>query len=369
MANDPTTRLLASAPVSTLAPAPQGTDDGAPAPPPRPQRLRRAHRQPRRRPGRGRRPGGPRVPHQQQHRSDGDRGQHVVADRDHLPRRRRVRRRGPDRRPRAGMGCPGGRDVRRVHRVRGPVDPVVGAARLVVVRRQPAAVVPERVRRRRRPGAGWRRGAGPRWWAGWPPRRPRCAPTRCWPRCSPSTLASANDYGRLLAPFGYWNAIGVCAALGLAPALWAATRRAGPGRLRALTIPAMTLMITVIALSLLALGRPGRASSPSRRGWPFVPLRLRSALMLALAGLCAVPIVVVALHSHNLTTDHIPLAAQDAAGHAFGPVLAGTSWSPLMLSASRRACAMTARHAHGADPPPPRDGPARRRRRSSRSPW
>ena len=45
----------------------------------------------------------------------------------------------------------------------------------------------------------------------------------------PSTLASANDYGRLLAPFGYWNAIGVAAALGLAPALWAATRpRARP---------------------------------------------------------------------------------------------------------------------------------------------
>ena len=65
----------------------------------------------------------------------------------------------------------------------------------------------------------------------------------------PSTLASANDYGRLLAPFGYWNAIGVAAALGLAPALWAATRPSGPTALRALTIPAMTLMITVIALS------------------------------------------------------------------------------------------------------------------------
>ena len=47
------------------------------------------------------------------------------------------------------------------------------------------------------------------------------------------------------------------------------------------------------------------------------------------------PIVVVALHSHNLTVDHIPLAAQDAAGHAFGPVLLGIVLVAVMLSASR----------------------------------
>jgi hypothetical protein len=138
----------------------------------------------------------------------------------------------------------------------------------------------------------------------------------------PATLASANDYGRLLAPFGYWNAIGVCAALGLAPALWAATRRTGPWMLRALTIPAMTLMISVIALSLSRSA--ALVGVVSVAVWAaVVPLRLRTALMLGLAALCAVPIVIVALHSHNLSTDHIQLAAQDAAGHAFGPVLLG----------------------------------------------
>jgi hypothetical protein len=138
----------------------------------------------------------------------------------------------------------------------------------------------------------------------------------------PATLASANDYGRLLAPFGYWNAIGVCAALGLAPALWAATRRTGPWMLRALTIPAMTLMISVIALSLSRSAALVGVVAVAM--WAVVvPLRLRTALMLGVAGLCAVPIVIVALHSHNLSTDHIQLAAQDAAGHAFGPVLLG----------------------------------------------
>ena len=138
----------------------------------------------------------------------------------------------------------------------------------------------------------------------------------------PATLASANDYGRLLAPFGYWNAIGVYAALGLAPALWAATRRTGGWPLRALTIPAMTLMISVIALSLSRSA--ALVGVVAVAVWvAFVPLRLRTTLMLGVAGLCAVPIVIVALHSHNLSTDHIPLAAQDAAGHAFGPVLLG----------------------------------------------
>jgi hypothetical protein len=138
----------------------------------------------------------------------------------------------------------------------------------------------------------------------------------------PTTLAPANDYGRLLAPFGYWNAIGVCAALGLAPALWAATRPASPTVLRALTIPAMTLMISVIALSFSRSA--ALVGVLATAAWAaVVPLRLRTALMLGLAGICAMPIVVVALHSHNLTSDHILLPAQDAAGHAFGPVLLG----------------------------------------------
>jgi hypothetical protein len=138
----------------------------------------------------------------------------------------------------------------------------------------------------------------------------------------PATLASSVYYGRLLAPFGYWNAIGVSAALGLAPALWAATRPEGSTWLRALTVPAMTLMIVVVALSYSRSA--ALVAVVAIAAWlAFVPLRLRSALMLGLAGVCALPIVVVALHSHNLTSDHVSLPAQDAAGHAFGWVLLG----------------------------------------------
>ena len=91
----------------------------------------------------------------------------------------------------------------------------------------------------------------------------------------PTTLAPSNEYGRLLAPFGYWNAIGVCAALGLAPALWAATRAASPTLLRALTIPAMTLMISVIALSFSRSA--ALVGVVAVAAWAaFVPLRLRT---------------------------------------------------------------------------------------------
>jgi hypothetical protein len=136
----------------------------------------------------------------------------------------------------------------------------------------------------------------------------------------PATLAQANTFGRLQAPFGYWNAIGVSAALGLAPALWAATRRSRGIVLRGLAVPAMTLMISVVVLSYSRSAL--LVAVVSIAAWVgFVPLRLRSALMAGLAGLCAIPIVVVALHSHNLTSDLVSMPAQDAAGHAFGPVL------------------------------------------------
>lgn len=135
----------------------------------------------------------------------------------------------------------------------------------------------------------------------------------------PATLAPANRDGRLQAPFGYWNAVGVSGALGLAPALWAASRRSASVVLRGLSAPAMTLMISVVVLSYSRSAV--LVAVVAIAAWTaFVPLRLRSALMLALGGIGAVPIVIVALDSHNLTGDKISMAAQDAAGHAFGPV-------------------------------------------------
>jgi hypothetical protein len=136
----------------------------------------------------------------------------------------------------------------------------------------------------------------------------------------PDTLAASNTYGRLLAPFGYWNAIGVAAAIGLPPCLWLGARRQGGLVTRAFAIPAVTVLISVVVLSysrsalLVALLGAGL--------WiAFVPVRLRAALIAALGGLGAIPIVLWALGSYALTSDHVAPAAQDSAGHSFGLVL------------------------------------------------
>ena len=43
----------------------------------------------------------------------------------------------------------------------------------------------------------------------------------------PGALAADETYARLREPFGYWNAVGLMAALGVPPLLWLAARRTG----------------------------------------------------------------------------------------------------------------------------------------------
>ena len=136
----------------------------------------------------------------------------------------------------------------------------------------------------------------------------------------PDSLAAGNTYGRLQAPFGYWNAVGAAAALGLPACLWAAARRSGGWVLRGIAVPAMTILISVIILS---LSRSALLAAVVGAGGfiAFVPLRLRSTLMLGLGAAGAAPIAGWALSHSALTTDNVTLAAQDSAGHSFGVVL------------------------------------------------
>jgi hypothetical protein len=136
----------------------------------------------------------------------------------------------------------------------------------------------------------------------------------------PATLASANTYGRLLAPFSYWNAIGVAAGLGVPACLWAGARRGRGLVMRALTVPALSLLISVVILSYSRSAV--LAAAVGAAIWiACAPLRLRSALILGLGGAGAVPIVVWALSHHSISGDSVARAAQDAAGHSFGLVL------------------------------------------------
>ena len=90
----------------------------------------------------------------------------------------------------------------------------------------------------------------------------------------PEWLAEDESVARLRSPFGYWNAVGLMAALGVPPMLWLAARRTGHAALNALAYPALGVLLVCLMLtysrgSLLALG-VGLAF-----WFAFVPLRLR----------------------------------------------------------------------------------------------
>ncbi len=136
----------------------------------------------------------------------------------------------------------------------------------------------------------------------------------------PATFDPSDPFGRLRAPFEYWNATGLLAALGLAPCLWAGARAARARWTRALAVPAISILLTVIVLS-YSRGALLVAIVGLVFWFATVPLRLRGALVLALAAAGAAALSAYALATHALTHDQVPLHSRTSAGHTFGLVL------------------------------------------------
>ncbi len=128
-------------------------------------------------------------------------------------------------------------------------------------------------------------------------------------------------YARLQAPYGYWNAIGLAAAIGAVGCMWLGGRRAGHALLSALAYPAMGLMLVTL---LLAYSRGALAALVLGLAlWLcLVPLRLRGAAVLCSGALGAIVVVAWDFSQHALTTDDIPLAERVTAGHQLGVLLA-----------------------------------------------
>ena len=99
----------------------------------------------------------------------------------------------------------------------------------------------------------------------------------------PATINAQDHLGRLQVPFSYWNATGLMAALGLPACLWAGARAEASRWVRALTVPAIALLVTVLMLSYsrgaLIAGVVGLAV-----WFVLVPMRLRATLLLATGG-------------------------------------------------------------------------------------
>ena len=92
----------------------------------------------------------------------------------------------------------------------------------------------------------------------------------------PGALNPDEIYARLREPFGYWNSVGLIAAMAVPGCLWLGARRSGHAALNALAYPALALLLVGLLLaysrgSLLAL-RPrlravvrARPAAPARR--------------------------------------------------------------------------------------------------------
>ena len=136
----------------------------------------------------------------------------------------------------------------------------------------------------------------------------------------PATFDPLDTLGRLSLPLGYWNAIGLIAALGIPACLWAGSRRDHAPWLRALSVPAIAILIAALVLS-YSRGALAAAVIGSGVWFVFAPVRLRAALVLILGGIGGAAIAAWALATHALSSDNVALPSRTSAGHAFGIVL------------------------------------------------
>jgi len=136
----------------------------------------------------------------------------------------------------------------------------------------------------------------------------------------PDQLDAGDIYARLRAPYSYWNAIGLTAAIGVIGCMWLGARRAGHGLLSALAYPAMGLMLVTL---LLAYSRGALVALAVALALWFciVPLRLRGAAVLVAGAVAAAGVVAWDFSTHALSTDNIAIADRTSAGHKLGALL------------------------------------------------
>jgi hypothetical protein len=136
----------------------------------------------------------------------------------------------------------------------------------------------------------------------------------------PAQLDAHDIYARLQAPYGYWNATGLTAAMGVIGCMWLGARRTGHALLSALAYPAMSLLLLTLmlaysrgALIALALG--------VALWFAVVPLRLRGAAVLLTGAVGAGLVVAWDFSRHALSADSVALHARVIAGRQLGVLL------------------------------------------------
>jgi hypothetical protein len=169
----------------------------------------------------------------------------------------------------------------------------------------------------------------------------------------PGAIAPDEIYARLRAPYGYWNAVGLTAALGVPPTLWLGARRSGHAAVNALAFPAMGVLLLTV---LLAYSRGSLLAVVVGCAFWFcvVPLRLRGVIVLAVGAIGALLVTGWVFAQDTLTKDNVPLGERATSGHELGLALLVMALLLLVLglaigfSAARRAPSAGARRRAGA---------------------
>jgi O-antigen ligase len=169
----------------------------------------------------------------------------------------------------------------------------------------------------------------------------------------PGEIVPSSGYARLDQPYGYWNAIGLTAALGAICCLWLGARRSGHALLSALAYPAMGLMLLTL---LLAYSRGALAAlAIGVVLWLcLVPLRLRGAAVLIVGGIGAGAVAAWDFSTHALSAEGVALGERASAGHRLGAlvvamlVLLAVAGVAIGFFGGRRAPSLAARRRAGA---------------------
>ena len=136
----------------------------------------------------------------------------------------------------------------------------------------------------------------------------------------PGALNPDEVFARLREPFGYWNSVGLMAALGVPGCLWLGARRCGHQGLNALAYPALGLLVLTM---LMAYSRGALLAAGLGAAFWFatVPLRLRGAAV-ALVGAAGGGLVAAWAFSQSaLTDDRVPVDLRNQAGLQLGLAL------------------------------------------------
>jgi len=158
----------------------------------------------------------------------------------------------------------------------------------------------------------------------------------------PDKLAASSTYARLEAPYGYWNALGLTAAMGAICCMWLGSRRTGHALLSALAYPAMGLLMLTLLLA-YSRGAVAALAAGLLVWFCIVPLRLRGAGVLIPGALGAGAVAAWDFSKHALSAENVALGQRTAAGHQLGVLLAALLL--LLLAAGIAVGFVTARRA------------------------